>query len=407
MLGSFFSILGGAGYFWGKGLNDIAKRDAGEAYLNAQGYNRDRQWYLDSLVYSTVPEERMKFCRLVGRHVFPTGRDLSDGSHIDEDRDRMLALRQIALKEGWKYYDSGDLLADPVYTKLTGMKCNPNINSLAPDWDAIAQELNEETARKEVWKDRCKHGHEVDVFPMDFGSEYNYQCAVRSEYYAWRRKYATSTDLYTDFVELKGIRSTEPKDYETEEEFLEAAKKEEEYYSQFQVYRELESKRFFYFYLNTVESAWGRLKEDFSDELSISDMRKFLYEVTIGSVDEESADRYLRIAKDKLTILGYLTPENEKELEPYLDPSIYPIGIPRSVLEAKAEAAAAKERADRASEYLTKLQEKNRSISQPIKEHPSHNPIHPQFTQPITAIGKTYTIQRGNRKSRLTLTKGV
>ena len=217
----------------------------------------------------------------------------------------------------------------------------------------------------------------------------------------------SSTDLYTDFVELKGIRSTEPKDYETEEEFLEAAKKEEEYYSQFQVYRELESKRFFYFYLNTVESAWGRLKEDFSDELSISDMRKFLYEVTIGSVDEESADRYLRIAKDKLTILGYLTPENEKELEPYLDPSIYPIGIPRSVLEAKAEAAAAKERADRASEYLTKLQEKNRSISQPIKEHPSHNPIHPQFTQPITAIGKTYTIQRGNRKSRLTLTKGV
>ena len=36
MLGSLFSILAGAGYFVGKTLGDTAKRDAGEAYINAQ-----------------------------------------------------------------------------------------------------------------------------------------------------------------------------------------------------------------------------------------------------------------------------------------------------------------------------------------------------------------------------------
>lgn len=46
MLGSLFSILAGAGYFVGKTLGDTAKRDAGEAYINAQGYNRERQQYL-------------------------------------------------------------------------------------------------------------------------------------------------------------------------------------------------------------------------------------------------------------------------------------------------------------------------------------------------------------------------
>lgn len=314
MLGSFFSILGGVGYFWGKGLNDIAKRDAGEAYLNAQGYNRDRQRYLDSLVYSTVPEERMKFCRLVGRHVSPTGRNLSDGFHIDESRDRMLALRQIALKEGWKYYDSGDLLADPVYTKLTGMKCNPNINSLAPDWDAIAQEMNEETARKEVWKDRCKHGHEVDVFPMDFGSEYNYQCAVRSEYYAWRKKYSKMTDAYMDLVFLKGIRRTKTTDYETEEEFLEAVKREEEYLSQFSVYRESEDKHIAAFLINIVDIRWNAYNKDHSDYETIQEVK--------NSVKSSMNEReYLMILDDKLHIIGYysdgstLKVQNYKNLE--------------------------------------------------------------------------------------------
>ena len=52
MLGSLFSILAGAGYFVGKTLGDTAKRDAGEAYINAQGYNRERQWYLEHLSFS-------------------------------------------------------------------------------------------------------------------------------------------------------------------------------------------------------------------------------------------------------------------------------------------------------------------------------------------------------------------
>lgn len=225
MLGSLFSILAGAGYFVGKTLGDTAKRDAGEAYINAQGYNRERQQYLWHLSFSLDEDEQLRFCRLAGRHVSSTGRDLPNGTHVSAEEDRMLALRQIALKEGWKYYEFGDLLADPVYTKLTGMKCNPNINSCAPDWDAIAQELNEETERKEVWRDRCEHGREVDVFPMDYGSEYRYRVHVDIRYHSWRDKYR-NTDLSTDLFHLKGVSSTyEVDNYETEEEFLEAIKK--------------------------------------------------------------------------------------------------------------------------------------------------------------------------------------
>ena len=391
MLGSFFSILGGAGYFWGKGLNDIAKRDAGEAYLNAQGYNRDRQRYLDSLVYSTVPEERMKFCRLVGRHVSPTGRDLSDGSHIDENRDRMLALRQIALKEGWKYYDSGDLLADPVYTKLTGMKCNPSINSLAPDWDAIAQKLNEETERKEVWKDRCKHGHEVDVFPMDFGSEYNYQCAVRSEYYAWRKKYSKMTDAYMDLVFLKGIHRVKTTDYETEKDFLEAVKKEEEYLFQFSAYRESEDRFSTSYSIIRLDISWNDYRKRHivpPQKPTLSDVINFLNkEMTSlekASVTQKYKEEIKSILTNKFNILGYIPPGTSlDEFLCYGEPQQLPqVGF--------------------MSESVTK---KNHPE---ILAHKGESAPHKtQSIKPITAVGKTYTVQRGDKTSKLTLRKRI
>lgn len=476
MLGSLFSILAGAGYFVGKTLGDTAKRDAGEAYINAQGYNRERQQYLWHLSFSLDEDEQLRFCRLAGRHVSSTGRDLPNGTHVSAEEDRMLALRQIALKEGWKYYEFGDLLADPVYTKLTGMKCNPNINSCAPDWDAIAQELNEETERKEVWRDRCEHGREVDVFPMDYGSEYRYRVHVDIRYHSWRDKYR-NTDLSTDLFHLKGVSSTyEVDNYETEEEFLEAIKKKEEYYSQFQTYRELKDRAFFSSNLKGVERSWNRCKENFSGEPSISDIQNFLYDVMIGVPigAEELGDELLRIAKDKLALLGYLTQENEKELEPYFDVSNYTLGITRAEAEMQARIAAHEEEARKALECFYQadknlkarwaereknkkaMEAKNKARTAALEEEvrksierldalyadgekgekakeASSQSIHalpsPKSQEPssitqstkeqtppntkmnsnvhITATGKTYTMRRGNKKSKLTLTKKV
>lgn len=476
MLGSLFSILAGAGYFVGKTLGDTAKRDAGEAYINAQGYNRERQQYLWHLSFSLDEEEQLRFCRLAGRHVSSTGRDLQNGTHVSMEEDRMLALRQIALKEGWKYYEFGDLLSDPVYTKLTGMKCNPNINSCAPDWDAIAQELNEETERKEVWRDRCEHGREVDVFPMDYGSEYRYRVHVDIRYHSWRDKYR-NTDLSTDLFHLKGVSSTyEVDNYETEEEFLEAIKKKEEYYSQFQTYRELKDRAFFSSNLKGVERSWNRCKENFSGEPSISDIQNFLYDVMIGVPigAEELGDELLRIAKDKLALLGYLTQENEKELEPYFDVSNYTLGITRAEAEMQARIAAHEEEARKALECFYQadknlkarwaergknkkaMEAKNKARTAALEEEvrksierldalyadgekgekakeASSQSIHalpsPKSQEPssitqstkeqtppntktnsnvhITATGKTYTMRRGNKKSKLTLTKRV
>lgn len=476
MLGSLFSILAGAGYFVGKTLGDTAKRDAGEAYINAQGYNRERQQYLWHLSFSLDEDEQLRFCRLAGRHISSTGRDLPNGTHVSVEEDRMLALRQIALKEGWKYYEFGDLLADPVYTKLTGMKCNPNINSCAPDWDAIAQELNEETERKEVWRDRCEHGREVDVFPMDYGSEYRYRVHVDIRYHSWRDKYR-NTDLSTDLFHLKGVSSTyEVDNYETEEEFLEAIKKKEEYYSQFQTYRELKDRAFFSSNLKGVERSWNRCKENFSGEPSISDIQNFLYDVMIGVPigAEELGDELLRIAKDKLALLGYLTQENEKELEPYFDVSNYTLGITRAEAEMQARIAAHEEEARKALECFYQadknlkarwaergknkkvMEAKNKARTAALEEEvrksierldalyadgekgekakeASSQSIHalpsPKSQEPssitqstkeqtppntktnsnvhITATGKTYTMRRGNKKSKLTLTKRV
>ena len=476
MLGSLFSILAGAGYFVGKTLGDTAKRDAGEAYINAQGYNRERQQYLWHLSFSLDEDEQLRFCRLAGRHVSSTGRDLPNGTHVSAEEDRMLALRQIALKEGWKYYEFGDLLSDPVYTKLTGMKCNPNINSCAPDWDAIAQELNEETERKEVWRDRCEHGREVDVFPMDYGSEYRYRVHVDIRYHSWRDKYR-NTDLSTDLFHLKGVSSTyEVDNYETEEEFLEAIKKKEEYYSQFQTYRELKDRAFFSSNLKGVERSWNRCKENFSGEPSISDIQNFLYDVMIGVPigAEELGDELLRIAKDKLALLGYLTQENEKELEPYFDVSNYTLGITRAEAEMQARIAAHEEEARKALECFYQadknlkarwaereknkkaMEAKNKARTAALEEEvrksierldalyadgekgekakeASSQSIHalpsPKSQEPssitqstkeqtppntkmnsnvhITATGKTYTMRRGNKKSKLTLTKKV
>ena len=432
-----------------------------------------RLWHLS---FSLDEDEQLRFCRLAGRHISSTGRDLPNGTHVSVEEDRMLALRQIALKEGWKYYEFGDLLADPVYTKLTGMKCNPNINSCAPDWDAIAQELNEETERKEVWRDRCEHGREVDVFPMDYGSEYRYRVHVDIRYHSWRDKYR-NTDLSTDLFHLKGVSSTyEVDNYETEEEFLEAIKKKEEYYSQFQTYRELKDRAFFSSNLKGVERSWNRCKENFSGEPSISDIQNFLYDVMIGVPigAEELGDELHRIANDKLALLGYLTQENEKELEPYFDVSNYTLGITRAEAEMQARIAAHEEEARKALECFYQadknlkarwaergknkkvMEAKNKARTAALEEEvrksierldalyadgekgekakeASSQSIHalpsPKSQEPssitqstkeqtppntkmnsnvhITATGKTYTMRRGNKKSKLTLTKRV
>ena len=62
---------------------------------------------------------------------------------------------------------------------------------------------------------------------------------------------------------------------------------------------------------------------------------------------EKMGDEHLRIAKDKLALLGYLTPENEKELEPYFDVSNYTLGITRVEAENKARAQKLQEEFDR------------------------------------------------------------
>lgn len=194
--------------------------------------------------------------------------------------------------------------------------------------------------------------------------------------------------------------------------------------------------------------------------------------VPIGA--EELGDELLRIAKDKLALLGYLTQENEKELEPYFDVSNYTLGITRAEAEMQARIAAHEEEARKALECFYQadknlkarwaergknkkaMEAKNKARTAALEEEvrksierldalyadgekgekakeASSQSIHalpsPKSQEPssitqstkeqtppntktnsnvhITATGKTYTMRRGNKKSKLTLTKKV
>ena len=76
-----------------------------------------------------------------------------------------------------------ELGSDPKFVKVSGGKW--------PDWkiprkypcmNLVGQdkaiEMNAETDRRTSWINRCPHGREVDVFPMDFQDEEEYREAV-------------------------------------------------------------------------------------------------------------------------------------------------------------------------------------------------------------------------------------
>ena len=77
-------------------------------YAEKLGYDHSRQYVLEMMSIAKDEERRGHFLKLLGRD-FPL-------NHTDDDIQK--AVREIAKKEGWKYYDEKELMNDPVYCNL-------------------------------------------------------------------------------------------------------------------------------------------------------------------------------------------------------------------------------------------------------------------------------------------------
>lgn len=176
MLLELFLISAGVIYIAVKSVGHSAQVTASKQYIARHGFDQERQAELERMLNSADPEERKQFRRLLGRTV-----------KRDGGWDYRLAVRQISLREGWRYYYLDELYSDPAFVKMNGWKwdeCRTPGKYAMSDLigEARAKELNLETERRKLWSDRCPHGGEVDLFPMDFSTEEDYQKAVAIRY---------------------------------------------------------------------------------------------------------------------------------------------------------------------------------------------------------------------------------
>lgn len=98
--------------------------DAVNEYIARLGYNKSRQDYVEKLINSADKSEQEKFYKILGHRIEWSEYYMYDKStrYIVAKRD---AVKEIATKEGWRYYDIQELLNDPMYMLLSGINKAP------------------------------------------------------------------------------------------------------------------------------------------------------------------------------------------------------------------------------------------------------------------------------------------
>lgn len=181
MIAEFFIMLGGAAYFAGKCLNESGRKGATQRWINSQNFNQKRQHELELMAYDKDPEKRRELNRLVKRTVGKR-KDIPFGDDVK------LAVRQISQNEGWRFYYILELHSYPAFVKMEGGKWDKSRSIGMYDGyhtfgAHIALMMNRETKEREAWIGRCPHGDEVEIYPMDYETEEEYQAAVEKEYH--------------------------------------------------------------------------------------------------------------------------------------------------------------------------------------------------------------------------------
>lgn len=381
MLGSFFSILAGAGYFFGKCLNEAADRDLFEINYVKSGMKERSRLYHIMTGGNVLPYEKRELAKRAGR--WPSRSLREDGTYDDTNFE--VAVRQIALKEGWSYNPDGSVYG------FRYPKGSEYARYLGPEWkdrgicsyDEIAKAMNEETERREAWRERCPRSDEVDVYPMNFpfDDEDGYRKAVKKALTdRWYKKYR-----YSDLPH--GLNAY---DYEDEEDFLKDKEKFDNYYSRYNIYKEAPEDR---------REAISSYIYDIENLLSSYDLKN----ITPKDIDKlfrlvRKEFKYLkrfeipyRVLEEKLTMLGYgeYFEERRRQEAASAPPS------PKDLVFSSENPA-----------LPSPTSQEPSSITQSTKEQTPPN-TKTNSNVHITATGKTYTMRRGNKKSKLTLTKKV
>ena len=107
MLLDLLFIAAGIAVSSGAKIKQDTERELEHRYVASKGYNKQRQDELSRMSTSASMNERAAFMRLAGRKV-----------NVGDWWDREDAIREIASKEGWTYYDISELSRDPVYRKI-------------------------------------------------------------------------------------------------------------------------------------------------------------------------------------------------------------------------------------------------------------------------------------------------
>ena len=183
-------------------IADMNRETAVLKYIAAQGFDRARQRKLEALASSPEQEDQDEVTKLLGRPYSKTDVAIAR------------AIRAIADKEGWRYYDEDMLVYDPEYCRLKGW---PPVDQEAID--AVKKRRDRER-RNEVrwlgWVERNPGCFDFDVSPEYYDNEERFALGIGAAH----RKWCKST--FNDF-------GVEPGNYKTKaayERALEERKKE-------------------------------------------------------------------------------------------------------------------------------------------------------------------------------------
>lgn len=172
----FMALLFGGTFLAGKAIKEIARSGTTDNWYESQGFNKERQWEVERMLYSTDPYAKEEIKKILKRTV-----------NLNDDFDCKLAVRQISIHEGWKYYDINEIETDPDALKAMGRKLPEyekpyQYYGKAYTGEEMAAKVIAETNRRNTWILRCPHGPEMKLFPMDYIDERKYQRAVAYEF---------------------------------------------------------------------------------------------------------------------------------------------------------------------------------------------------------------------------------
>lgn len=152
-------------------IADMNRETSVLKYIAAQGFDRARQRKLEALASSPEQEDQDEVTKLLGRPYCKTDVAIAR------------AIRAIADKEGWRYYDEDMLVYDPEYCRLKGW---PPVDQ--ETIDAVKKRRDRERrneARWLGWVERNPGCFDFDVSPEYYDNEEKFALGIDAAHRKW------------------------------------------------------------------------------------------------------------------------------------------------------------------------------------------------------------------------------